>query len=111
MFNNLIYFRPGPSHIPSVTYSTETGFTGLSFSWDAAPCDQVNGEGLVYKYQLRNDDSMVVDSGQTDSTRVQFSNLQECAMYKFRVRTSNNVGDDTWSSYTTAITRTIGKKI
>ena len=106
------YFRPGPSHIPTITYSTETSFTSLSFSWDAAPCGQVNGDGLVYEYQLRNNDNIVVDSRQTYTTSMQFNNLLECATYSFRVRSSNSVGDGTWSSYAFATTRTIiGKKI
>ena len=104
------YSLPGPNHVPTVTYSSETSLTRLSFSWDAAPCGQVIGEGLVYKYQLRNNNNILYNS-QTYSTSVQFNNLRECAMYEFRVRTSNNVGDGTWSSYTTAITRTIGKKL
>ena len=71
----------------------------------------MNSEGLVYEYQVRNNDNIVVDNDETYSTTVQFKNLLECATYSFRVRTSNNVGGGVWSSYAFATTRTIGKRI
>ena len=78
-----------------VFYSSRTN-TSLIFEWLEVQCGQRNGPNN-YRYELVDDNEVLIDTNTTSDLSVTISDLESCAEYSFKVQAFNDAGNGEFS--------------